>query len=133
MTTRNLPTAPSRSAFQAILLSTADTPSGQVPSVSVNPNAERTIRQAAQQLPVTPVVATTGGTVTVIYLGSVSWPQLPPSTLLDRLKLKAKQAATRAKQYRELHGDPIDNLASLASFFQGDAERWHEIIDEPYG
>ncbi len=52
-----------------------------------------------------------------------------PASLLR----KQKQAIRLAKEYREEHGDPVNNLADVLDQMVKDEALWQAIVEEPYG
>ena len=59
---------------------------------------------------------------------------VPPASSLPPSLIRKQQEAVRyAREYRDLHGDPIDDLVSLLGEVVEDDALWQEIVDEPYG
>jgi hypothetical protein len=46
---------------------------------------------------------------------------------------KQQEAIRLAKEYRQKHGNPVDELARILDEIVQDEEAWRENLDEPYG
>jgi len=52
---------------------------------------------------------------------------------LERIKAHQLDALRRAREFRTLHGDPLDALACVLGDLPATDDEWDRMIEEPYG
>jgi len=52
---------------------------------------------------------------------------------LERIKARQSDALRRAREFRALHGDPLDALAHVLGDLPVTDDEWDRIVEEPYG
>jgi len=52
---------------------------------------------------------------------------------LERIRTRQPNALRKAKEFRTLHGDPLDALARVLGDLLVTDDEWDRIVEEPYG
>jgi len=52
---------------------------------------------------------------------------------LERIKARQPDVLRRAKEFRALHGDPLDALMRILGDLPVTDDEWDRIVEEPYG
>jgi len=52
---------------------------------------------------------------------------------LERIKARQLDALRRAREFRVLHGEPLDALARVLGDLPVTDDEWDRIVEEPYG